>query len=110
MLSGSGLAFIGARIGYSLRADRRYTALLENEVASQTGTLMASLGATAAAERNLRLVMDAVPDAIVLADAAGRIVESNEPARGVGAVPGADGQRGFARGTPQPAGVVRGKV
>jgi PAS domain S-box-containing protein len=107
VLIGSGLAFIGARIGYSLRADRRYTALLENEVASQTSTLMASLGATAAAERNLRLVMDAVPDAIVLADAAGRIVESNEPARALGAVPGADSQRVFAGVTPEAAALVR---
>jgi PAS domain S-box-containing protein len=107
VLIGSGLAIIGTRIGYSLRADRRYTALLENEVASQTSTLMESLGATAAAERNLRLVMDAVPDAIVLADAAGRIVESNEPARALGAVPGADSQRVFAGVTPEAAALVR---
>src|SRR5712692_8077570 len=31
VLIGSGLAIIGARLVYSLRADRRYTALLENE-------------------------------------------------------------------------------
>ena len=107
VLIGSGLAIIGARIVYSLRADRRYTALLENEVASQTRTLMESLGATAAAERNLRLVMDAVPDAIVLADAAGRIVESNEPARAIGAVPGADSQTVFAGVTLEAAALVR---
>jgi two-component system NtrC family sensor kinase len=107
VLIGSGLAIIGARIVYSLRADRRYTALLENEVAGQTRTLMESLGATAAAERNLRLVMDAVPDAIVLADAAGRIVESNEPARAIGAVPGADSRTVFAAVTPEAAALVR---
>jgi PAS domain S-box-containing protein len=107
VLIGTGLGIIGARIVYSLRADRRYTAVLENEVASQTRTLMESLGATAAAERNLRLVMDAVPDAIVLADAAGRIVESNEPARAIGAVPGADSHTVFAVVSPDAAALVR---
>ncbi len=67
LLSG-GVAIIALRFMYSLRSDRRYTALLENEVANQTRSLMDSLAATAAAERNLRLVMDAVPDAIVVVD------------------------------------------
>jgi two-component system NtrC family sensor kinase len=71
---------IVARFAHSLRVDRRYAHLLENEVALQTRSLMDSLAATAAAERHLRLVMDAVPDAIILADREGRIVESNVPA------------------------------
>ena len=82
------VAVIGVWFIYSQRANRRYAALLENEVASQTRSLMDSLAATAAAERNLRLVMDAVPDAIVVVDHAGRILEANEPARGMGATPG----------------------
>src|SRR5213082_1943996 len=87
VLIGAAVASIGVRFTYSLRANRRYAALLENEVASQTRSLMDSLAATAAAERNL-LVMDAVPDAIVVVDRAGRVLEANEPARGMGAVPG----------------------
>ena len=81
LLVSGGLAIIALRFMYSLRSDRRYTALLENEVANQTRSLMDSLAATAAAERNLRLVMDAVPDAIVVADREGRILESNAPAQ-----------------------------
>ena len=88
VLIGVAVAIIGVRFTYSLRANRRYATLLENEVASQTRTLMDSLAATAAAERNLRLVMDAVPDAIVVVDRGGRILEANEPARGMGAIPG----------------------
>ncbi len=74
------VVIVGVRFTYSVRADRRYSRLLENEVASQTRSLMDSLAATAAAERNLRLVMDAVPDAIIVADSDGRILESNKPA------------------------------
>ena len=88
VLLGVAVAVIGVWFNYSLRANRRYAALLENEVASQTRSLMDSLAATAAAERNLRLVMDAVPDAIVVVDHAGRILEANEPARSMGATPG----------------------
>src|SRR5207237_6781559 len=57
-------------------------------LACQTRSLMDSLAATAAAERNLRLVMDAVPDAIVVVDRAGQVLEANQPARGLGAIPG----------------------
>ncbi|HEU5260962.1 MAG TPA: ATP-binding protein [Gemmatimonadales bacterium] len=74
-------AIVGARFIYSSRADRRYANLLEDEVANQTRSLMDSLAATAAAERNLRLVMNAVPDAIVVLDRAGHVVDQNEPAR-----------------------------
>jgi len=59
------VVIIGLRLIHSTRADRRYAALLESEVASQTRSLMDSLAATAAAERNLRLLMNAVPDSIV---------------------------------------------
>ncbi|MGH7701380.1 MAG: hybrid sensor histidine kinase/response regulator, partial [Gemmatimonadales bacterium] len=75
-----GLTIVAARVLYSLSSDRRYSTMLEREVAAQTRTLMDSLSATAAAERNLRLVMEAVPDAIVLLNADGRIVEANAPA------------------------------
>lgn len=75
------VAIIGARFVYSIRADRRYAELLENEVASQTRSLMGSLAATAAAERSLRLVMDAVPDAVVVLDRDGRVLDSNGPGR-----------------------------
>jgi len=84
VLIGAAVASVGVRFTYSLRANRRYATLLENEVASQTRSLMDSLAATAAAERNLRLVMDAVPDAIVVVDPAGQVLE----ARGLGAIPG----------------------
>ncbi|HEX4627519.1 MAG TPA: ATP-binding protein, partial [Gemmatimonadales bacterium] len=82
------VVIVGARFTYSLQADWRYASLLENEVASQTRSLMDSLAATAAAERNLRLVMDAVPDAIVVVDREGRILESNAPTRALGALVG----------------------
>ncbi len=72
---------IVARFAQSLRADRHYAAMLEREVAAQTRTLMDSLGAAAAAERNLRLVMEAVPDAIVVLDREGRVLDLNVPAR-----------------------------
>src|SRR5947199_2008103 len=88
VLMGGAVAGIGVRVTYSLRANRRYATLLENEVAGQTRSLMDSLAATAAAERNLRLVMDAVPDAIVVVDRAGQVLEANQPARGLGAIPG----------------------
>ncbi|HKW42344.1 MAG TPA: ATP-binding protein [Gemmatimonadales bacterium] len=88
LLIASAVVILGVRFTYSLQADRRYASLLENEVASQTRSLMDSLAATAAAERNLRLVMDAVPDAIVVVDRDGRILESNEPTRAMGALAG----------------------
>jgi len=111
VLIGAAVASIGVRFTYSLRANRRYATLLENEVASQTRSLMDSLAATAAAERNLRLVMDAVPDAIVVVDRAGRVLEANEPARGMGAVPGTT-QRPtlFDFVNPDAVGVVQEKL
>ena len=82
------VVIIGLRLVHSTRADRRYAALLESEVASQTRSLMDSLAATAAAERNLRLLMNAVPDSIVVVDREGRILESNGPTRVMGALSG----------------------
>ncbi len=85
-----GVAIIGARFVYALRADRRYAELLEREVAAQTRSLVDSLGATAAAERNLRLVMEAVPEAIFVLDRDGRAVEVNASGRALAAAPNDD--------------------
>ena len=102
---------IGVRLIRSTRADRRYAALLENEVASQTRSLMDSLAATAAAERNLRLLMNAVPDAIVVVDRDGRILESNGPTRIMGALVGpAEHRNIFEFLAADAAGVVRVKL
>lgn len=76
---------------FARRRDQRHAALLEGEMARQTTTLLDSLAATAAAERDLRLVMEAVPDAIMLLDPEGRILSQNEPARELTkAVPGGE--------------------
>src|SRR5207237_6542568 len=111
VLIGAAVASIGVRFTYSWRANRRYATLLENEVASQTRSPRGSLAATEAAERDLRLVMDAVPDAIVVVDRAGRVLEANEPARGMGAVPGTT-QRPtlFDFVNPDAVGVVQEKL
>ncbi len=55
------VVIIGLRLIHSTRADRRYATLLESEVASQTRSLMDSLAATPAAERNLRLLRSRGP-------------------------------------------------
>jgi signal transduction histidine kinase/ActR/RegA family two-component response regulator len=81
VLVGLGMVIIATRVVYSLGADRRYAALLEEEVATQTRSLMSALAATASAERSLRLVMEAVPDAIVVLDRDGRVLDAN-PAGG----------------------------
>ncbi len=75
-----GGVILAARIGYSIRADRRYAELLEREVTRQTRTLMDSLAAAGSAERNLRLVLEAVPDAVVLLDRDGHMLEFNPEA------------------------------
>src|SRR2546430_2860055 len=80
-LVGAGLALLAARFAYLLRVDRRYAELLELEVANQTRSLMDSLSAAATAERNLRLVMESVPDAITVLDREGRVTDLNPPAR-----------------------------
>ena len=81
VIVGIGILIIGTRVLYSLGADRRYAELLEEEVAQQTRSLMSSLAATGAAEHSLRLVMESVPDAIVVLDQGGRILDSNAAGR-----------------------------
>ena len=102
---------IAWRFTHSLRADWRYTQLLEEEVAAQTRSLMNSLAATAAAERNMRLLMDSVPDAIVVVDRDGRILESNGPTRTLGALVGPAQHRSlFDFLAPGAAAAVREKL
>ena len=89
-----GIAILGARFVYALRSERGYARLLEREVAAQTRSLLDSLAATGAAERNLRLVMEAVPDALVVLDPDGRTLEMNSAARAMfAAQPGAGPDR-----------------
>jgi PAS domain S-box-containing protein len=78
---GVGLAIVATRVLYSLGVDRRYAQILEDEVANQTRSLMSSLGATASAERNLRLLMEAVPDAITVVDRDGAVLDENTAGR-----------------------------
>jgi len=107
VIIGVGMAIIAARVLYSLGADRRYARVLEDEVASQTRSLMSSLGATASAERNLRLLMEAVPDAITVVDRDGSVLDENTAGRTLvttlaGAVPDGSGKRsafGWVEGT-----------
>lgn len=89
IILGVGMAIVAARVLYSLGVDRRYERVLEDEVANQTRSLMSSLGATASAERNLRLLMEAVPDAITVVDRDGRVLDENSAGRVlVSAAPG----------------------
>src|SRR5256712_12053658 len=81
VLVGGGIALLAVRFAYLLGVDRRYAELLEQEVANQTRSLMDSLAAAATAERNLRLVMESVPDAITVLDREGRVTELNPRAR-----------------------------
>jgi PAS domain S-box-containing protein len=81
-----GIAILGARFVFALRSERGYNRLLEREVAAQTRSLLDSLAATGTAERNLRLVMEAVPDALVVLDPDGRSLEMNSAARTMFAV------------------------
>jgi len=91
---GVGMVIIGARVLYSLGADVRYAALLEEEVATQTRSLMSALAATASTEHSLRLVMESVPDAIVVLDRHGRVLDSNLAGRQMVAAPDAHGPTG----------------
>jgi len=81
IILGVGMAIVAARVLYSLGVDRRYERVLEDEVANQTRSLMSSLGATASAERNLRLLMEAVPDAITVVDRDGHVLDENATGR-----------------------------
>jgi PAS domain S-box-containing protein len=78
---GVGMAIVAARVLYSLGVSRRYAHILEDEVANQTRSLMSSLAATASAERNLRLLMEAVPDAITVVDREGNVLDENTAGR-----------------------------
>ena len=94
VIVGIGIAIIGARVLYSLGADRRYAQLLEDAVAQQTRSLMSALSATASAEHSLRLVMESVPDAIVVLDRDGRVLDSNAAGRKMFAAPDGPGPPG----------------
>ena len=78
---GIGMAIIAARVIYSLVADRRYAQLLEEEVAHQTRSLMSALSAAASAEHSLRLLMESVPEAIVVVDRDGNVLDCNAAGR-----------------------------
>jgi two-component system NtrC family sensor kinase len=84
-LAMGGVFLIAARVLHTVGVDRRYAEMLETEVARQTRSLVDALAATASAERNVRLVMDAVPDVIVVLDRDGRVVDLNERARAMAA-------------------------
>ncbi|MFN2572445.1 MAG: ATP-binding protein [Gemmatimonadales bacterium] len=75
------LTVVAAWVVYSFGVDRRYERLLEDEVANQTRSLMSSLSATASAERSLRLLMEAVPDAITVVDRDGNVIDENAAGR-----------------------------
>ena len=66
---------IAARVAYSLAADKRYESALEREVERQTQTLVDSLTTTASAERNLRQIIEASPDPIVLLNREGQVLD-----------------------------------
>jgi two-component system NtrC family sensor kinase len=104
-------AVAGWRWTQTLGAGRRYTQLLETEIASQTQSLMGSLAAAARAEWNLRQVMDAVPDAIVVADREGRILDANAPARALAAPrAAADGATVFDALAPEAVPMARERL
>jgi len=111
-LVAAGVAAGAARFLASSRADRRYAKVLENEVATQTRSLVDSLTATADAERRLRLVMDAVPDAIAVLDRDGRVIDLNESAKRLLAAPlhEGTGRNVFASLEPDAAAIVRERL
>src|SRR5207302_9360062 len=108
----AGVAAGAARFLASSRADRRYAKVLEHEVATQTRSLVDSLAATADAERHLRLVMDAVPDAIAVLDRDGRVIDLNESAKRLLAAPldAGTGRTVFASLEPDAAATVRERL
>jgi PAS domain S-box-containing protein len=90
LLPVAGGLIIAARVAYSLLADRRYESALEREVERQTQSLLDSLTSAASAERNLRQIMEASPDPIVLLNRDGQMLDysPDHPAGGP-AAPGA---------------------
>ena len=98
LIAAAATAIVAAWVLYSRRVDRRYARVLEGEVANQTRSLMSSLGATASAERNLRLLMEAVPDAITVVDRDGYVLDANTSGRVlVNAFPGDTRESGGRR-------------
>jgi two-component system NtrC family sensor kinase len=81
LMVGIAMAFVATWALFSRRMDRRYARLLEHEVANQTRSLMSSLDATASAERNLRMLMESVPDAIAVVDRDGHVLDENNTGR-----------------------------
>ncbi len=82
----SGVASVGILVGgvalavrlvRALREDDAYAGRLRADVASRTQELEVSLRDSREAERRLRSVMDAVPDAIATADSAGTLRDDN---------------------------------
>ncbi len=102
----AGGTVIAARVAYSIFVDRRYEGALEREVERQTQSLVDSLAAAAGAERNLRLVVEASPDPIVLVNRDGRVVEFNPAAPGAPGTARA-GRSVFENLDPDTVGVVR---
>src|ERR1700756_544722 len=56
---------------------------------------MSSLGATASAERNLRLLMEAVPDAITVVDRDGNVLDENAAGRTLATAPSGEKRSAF---------------
>src|SRR4029077_13370008 len=84
-ISGAILVAVGGlivalRLWLALRADQAYAHRLERDVEQHTRSLSESYAAAAAAERNLRLLMEAVPDAIVVLDRDGQVSSYNPSA------------------------------
>lgn len=80
LLVAAGIVALAMRSTAAFLTDRRYAARLERAVERHTRTLSDSLALTATAERDIRQLMDAVPDAIVVLDPAGRILQRNDAA------------------------------
>ena len=75
-----GGVIVAVRLILALRADQAYAHRLERDVERHTRSLSESYAAAAAAERNLRLLMEAVPDAIVVLDRNGQVSSYNPSA------------------------------
>lgn len=83
----AGGLIIAARVAYSLLTDQRHTTALEREVERQTQTLVESLATAESAERNLRQIMEASPDPIMLLNREGQVLDfsPDHPAHGAAA-------------------------
>ena len=95
MMVGIGGAIVAWRLALAIKSDRDYAQRLERDVERHTRSLSESYAAAAAAERNLRLLMDAVPDAIVVLDREGRVSSHNPPAEPLVAGAGEAGRAVF---------------